>query len=413
MNKLSKLLNVVIYLCIMSYALPTGVMMGIPIQKILVCLLIILGGISLIAQRKSFEIIKNAKLEVVLFILGFSACIVSIIRGNEWSIKFTGLFYISVVVFVELYFLVRYELADPEKIVECMLCMMLLKIVGKIIIEIAFVCKLIEYEAVIQFYLNTFGTEASTMTMHLGRLLLIRVQTSSDIIVVTLMPFYWMMEKYKKSIRSLLFVLSGIYTLIVFSRVLLVEFCCFAFVAVLYYWKKIPKKARYIGAVLLAVSAVFWLKPVVKMIEFRFFSSFAAESDDVRQIQMRALMNGVKESPIFGHGFGSYISGYTRSESIPFSYEIEYLSFVYQMGMVGFVVFVGGVLLIYIRKIGEYARQNSWVIKLFTLMGLGWFVVRPAFNPAFLGLQNGFQMIGLLMINMYFNRHNKQKPYQK
>ena len=33
MNKLSKLLNVVIYLCIISYALPTGVMMGIAIQK--------------------------------------------------------------------------------------------------------------------------------------------------------------------------------------------------------------------------------------------------------------------------------------------------------------------------------------------------------------------------------------------
>ena len=43
------------------------------------------------------------------------ACIVSYILGNEWSIKFTGLFYISVIVFVELYFLVRYELAEPEK----------------------------------------------------------------------------------------------------------------------------------------------------------------------------------------------------------------------------------------------------------------------------------------------------------
>ena len=122
---------------------------------------------------------------------------------------------------------------------------------GKMIIETVFVCKLIEYEAVIQFYLDIFGTEASTMTMHLGRILLIRVQTSSDIIVVTLMPFYWMMEKYKKSIRSVLFVLSGIYTLIVFSRVLLVEFCCFALVAVLYYWNKIPKKVRYAGVALL------------------------------------------------------------------------------------------------------------------------------------------------------------------
>ena len=390
MNKLSKLLNVVIYLCIISYALPTGVMKGIPIQKILVCLLIILGGICLVLQRKSLEIIKSAKLEITLGVLGLLACIVSYILGNEWSIKFTGLFYISVIVFVELYFLVRYELAEPEKIVECILYMMLLKILGKIIIEIVFVCKLIEYEAVIEFYLNMFGTEASTMTMHLGRLLLIRVQTSSDIIVVTLMPFYWMMEKYKKSIRSLLFALSGIYTLIVFSRVLMVEFCCFAFVAVLYYWKKIPKKVRCIGVILVLASSVLWLKPVIQMIE---------------------LINGVKESPVFGHGFGSYISDYTRSGSIPFSYEIEYLSFCYQMGILGFVVFVGGVLLIYIKKIVKYARKNTWVIKVFTLIGLGWFVIRPAFNPAFLGLQNGFQMIGLLMINMYFNK--KQEPYQK
>ena len=56
------------------------------------------------------------------------ACAASAMRGNEWSIKFTGLFYISVIVFVELYFLVRYELVEPEKIVECMLYMMLLKI---------------------------------------------------------------------------------------------------------------------------------------------------------------------------------------------------------------------------------------------------------------------------------------------
>ena len=73
MNKLSKLLNVVIYLCIISYALPTGVMMGIPIQKILVCLLIILGGICLVLQRKSLEIIKSAKLEITLGFLGLLA----------------------------------------------------------------------------------------------------------------------------------------------------------------------------------------------------------------------------------------------------------------------------------------------------------------------------------------------------
>ena len=69
---------------------------------------------------------KSAKLEITLGVLGLLACIVSYILGNEWSIKFTGLFYISVIVFVELYFLVRYELAEPEKIVECILYICLL-----------------------------------------------------------------------------------------------------------------------------------------------------------------------------------------------------------------------------------------------------------------------------------------------
>ena len=53
-------------------------------------------------------------------------------------------------------------------------------------------------------------------------------------------------------------------------------------------------------------------------------------------------------------------------------------------------------------------EKTPGFIKVFTLIGLGWFVIRPAFNPAFLGLQNGFQMIGLLMINMYFNKKQER-----
>lgn len=145
------------------------------------------------------------------------------------------------------------------------------------------------------------------------------------------------------------------------------------------------------------------------MIEFRFFSSFAAESDDVRQMQMRELMKGIKESPVIGHGFGSYIENFIRSSSLPFSYEIEYLSFVYQMGILGFLIFILGIIGLYIRRIGEYAIKNDGIVKIFTLIALLWFVVRPAFNPAFLGLQNGFQMIGILMINMFLDRHASGK----
>ena len=409
MDKKLKLLNVVVYLCILSYALPTGVILGIPIQKILVCLLIVLGSIVLLLEKKHIEIIKEAKFEIILGVLGGIACIFSLVKGNVLSIKFAGLLYISVILFVELYFLTKYKLINVEKVIEVILWMMLLKIAGKILIEIVFVCKLIEYEAVIQFYLHMFGTEVSTMTMHFGKILLIRVQSSSDVIVVTLMPFYWILQKYKKTTRSILFALTAIYTFIVFSRIFLVEFACFAAITVLYYWKKIPGKIRIAGIVVVMLSSVLWLKPFIKMIEFRFFSSFAAESDDVRQIQMQELVNGIKESPVIGHGFGSYIKEFTRSASLPFSYEIEYLSFIYQMGIAGFIVFILGILGVYIKRIGEYAVKNNWILKIFTLIAVLWFVVRPAFNPAFLGLQNGFQLIGILMINIFANENSPER----
>lgn len=85
-------------------------------------------------------------------------------------------------------------------------------------------------------------------------------------------------------------------------------------------------------------------------------SSFAAESDDVRQMQMRELMKGIKESPVIGHGFGSYIENFIRSSSLPFSYEIEYLSFVYQMGILGFTIFILGIIGLYIRRDQENMR---------------------------------------------------------
>lgn len=404
MRKISfiKVLNIVICMYILTYIFPTGVIAGIPIQKIVVCIFLGMSACVFVQNKKILDIIRNSLLEIVIFLLGFLWCVVSLIRGNTLSIKFCGLLYISVVIFLVLYFLAKYELIDLKLIMQCVLLMMLVKITGKILIEVSFILEMIEYEEVIQMYLDWFGTEVSTMTMHFENLLLIRIQSSSDIIVVTLMPFFWVLPEYGKRKRITFFVLSGIYTLIVFSRVLLIEFCCFAFVAVLFYWKRISEKIRCLASGALLISSVFWIKPVIEMIKFRFFSSFTAESDSVRQIQMEKLIQGITEKPVWGHGMGSYIPDYIRSNSVPFSYEIEYLSFGYQIGIAGFILLIGGIIWIYFRKITEYCRKNKIIIQIFTLICLGWFIVRPAFNPSFLGMQNGFSVIGVLLFNIYY-----------
>ncbi|WP_147349758.1 O-antigen ligase family protein [Dorea formicigenerans] len=287
--------------------------------------------------------------------------------------------------------------------------MMILKIIAKIFIEISFLCGIIEYDAVFQLYEEIFRAPASMMTMDFGSIELVRVQSPSDIVVASLLPFYLIIPNEKEGIKIFNFLMLGIYTLIVFSRVYIVEFACFMFVAVVFYWKKIPKKVRYGGIGIIAISSLVWFRPMVEMLCFRFFSDNVAEADSVRTEQIRELVIGIKNAPIWGHGMGSFLPDLIRSEEIPFSYEAEYLSFVYQLGIVGFIILIVGILCIYLKRLWIYVRNNSLEVKVFSFVCISWLLIRPAFNPSFLGLQNGFPVIGLLLLNAYFNEKSRSE----
>lgn len=76
-------------------------------------------------------------------------------------------------------------------------------------------------------------------------------------------------------------------------------------------------------------------------IEYKFTSS-SSQADNVRLIQFKALMNGWIESPIWGHGTGSYSPLIVREiVDQPWAYELTYCALLYQKGIVGFVVFFG------------------------------------------------------------------------
>lgn len=396
------ILNLAAGFYILTYMLPSGIIAGVPIQKYAVCLFAGLSALVFLQKRVVAEIIKNSVFETALLGTALVWCLYSALHGQALSVKFAELLYISVMIFLVFVFLVKYDLIDIRFIIRCVFLMLLLKSAGRFVMEAAFLLKMISYEEIVPFYELHFGTFVSTMTMDLGSLELVRIQCSSDAIVVSLMPFFWVMPKFGKRIKAGLFIITGIYVMIVFSRIFIAQFCCSAIVILLYYWKKIPRKAIYIGAAVFVVSAFFWLEPVVSMIKFRFFSSFSVESDSVRNIQGEKLLEGIRQKPWLGHGMGSYLPDYIRSEAVPFSYEKEYLSFVYQLGIVGFVALIGGNICIYVRKLYAYVRKNIKIVQVFSLLCMAWFLVRPLFNPSFLGLQNGFSIIGTLLLNVYY-----------
>lgn len=389
-------------LYILSYVLPSGIIAGVPVQRYLVYAFIAVSIIGLIQKRAVVNIIKCSVFEMILFAAAFVWCIYSMLHGQALSLKFAELLYIAVIIFLIFVFLVKYSLIDIRFMIRCIFVMLLLKIAGRFVMEAAFLLKLISYEEIVPFYGSCFSTFVSTMTMDFGRFTLVRIQSSSDAIAISLMPFFWIMPKFNKKVKAVLFAITGIYVMIVFSRIFIVQFGCSAVVLLFYYWKKIPRKAIYIGAAVLLVSAFFWLEPVVSMIKFRFFSSFSVESDSVRTIQGEKLLEGIRQKPWLGHGMGSYLPDYIRSEAIPFSYEKEYLSFVYQLGIIGFIILIGGNICIFIKKLFLYFRKNIRIVQVFSCLCMIWLLLRPFFNPSFLGLQNGFPIIGTFLFNVYY-----------
>jgi hypothetical protein len=101
-----------------------------------------------------------------------------------------------------------------------------------------------------------------------------------------------------------------------------------------------------------------------------------------RRQQLIALSNGWLGRPFWGAGLGASVLGSIRSETMPWSYELYYLSLLYQTGMVGFVAYSAGVAWIFwkgIKIIREGGALGRIMIPM--LVGCTGFLIATATNP--------------------------------
>lgn len=66
----------------------------------------------------------------------------------------------------------------------------------------------------------------------------------------------------------------------------------------------------------------------------------AALSNTIKLEQISKLLDKWKESPILGHGYGSYVEGYLRSEVAPFSYEMQLFALLMKIGILGLGIWI-------------------------------------------------------------------------
>ncbi|WP_339060912.1 O-antigen ligase family protein [Tepidibacillus marianensis] len=123
--------------------------------------------------------------------------------------------------------------------------------------------------------------------------------------------------------------------------------------AKLFYSFAVKRKLLSIFILLLVITGItfFFGSYIVNTFE-RITSIFdfsqANESNSIRKEQAVKLIAEFFNHPIFGKGFGGTLeSGYVRSVSEPYSFELSYLELLYKLGIVGFSIFVMGLVLFF------------------------------------------------------------------
>lgn len=86
------------------------------------------------------------------------------------------------------------------------------------------------------------------------------------------------------------------------------------------------------------------------------------ESNNIRKEQSNELLQEFSNQPIFGKGFGSTLdSGYIRSAEEPYSFELSYFELLYKLGIVGFSLFIIGIV-IFGLTLFQIKEKNTRVI---------------------------------------------------
>jgi len=123
--------------------------------------------------------------------------------------------------------------------------------------------------------------------------------------------------------------------------------------------------------------------------------SEAFSSEDERTIQKPYLIDGFKESPLLGSGFGAY-AGYLRSYERPWTYELTYHTLLFNTGIVG-TAFLGTLFSLYFALVIRLLRRikDGSAIPFGLLVGFCSLLIGAYSNPYF-GSFNVLFFAGLL-----------------
>lgn len=201
----------------------------------------------------------------------------------------------------------------------------------------------------------SLGFETVTQSIGFG---LQRLQFPSDFIIAFLVGCY---VGGRSRWTDLLFLLAiSVVVMLSFSRFIFV--CFFVAVLVRALWVRRLDFVPRLAIVVVAATLLVFQEALID----RFVSEGTEVSDEFRTEQVAFLAEEIKTAPWFGHGLGYSVPGYQRSETQPYSYEVQWYALLMQIGAVGCVGFTASLAVILFRLTRTW-RATLSVLALYLL----------------------------------------------
>ena len=153
-----------------------------------------------------------------------------------------------------------------------------------------------------------------------------------------------------------------------------------------------PFKLKQLFFVIVLMSFIFLLGSVVFKLSFEGiiydilegfdFGDSSNLSASARAEQFYALLHGWMDNPLIGSGHGAAALGSVRSEEQAWAYELSYLALLFQIGLIGSLIYLSALLWTFIKSIRVVRTiPESAAMILPLLVGLTCLLIANATNP--------------------------------
>lgn len=354
---------------------------GVPSFKYIKVFLILL--LIVIAFYKKVKINKEILVILIIFVsYGLFNTFYGILMGNPGAIRTSTVLLLWPILFV--FFLGLFHKNDIIKIDK------LLITVFKIIICIC-ILQIFEGATEITNIISTIfkGTSSNFIDLKNNYVL---VTNPTINVIIFILPYFISQALLNKKKKYIYLSIIGLIVPFITGRramilVILASISIFLFLIIFFIRKvkkdlfvRIYKKVR-----LLFVLGFLFLLFVITNYSTQFVNIFIKNktgSNTERSKQLISLLEGFASNPIIGHGSGA-VASVVRSVSMPWSYELFYVSILFHQGLIGFLLYLFAFLWIMFNllKIFKDNQNELGYHVLSILVALICFLIASATNP--------------------------------